>query len=140
MGGALSKPVRDSTSARKRGVQIEVPYRTRATGDVQPFTVEGAQQALEQFATDLAPTLIKLALPGTSRSLTSVVVLSERCGRRISMPQVVKYVPARGMEGKLLHRVVRINDVLAGPKPSRNTCLRVGVKKFMSTYLDNGPS
>jgi hypothetical protein len=118
MGGALPKPVCDPTSAHKRGVQIEVPYRTHATGDLQPFTIEREQQALEQFATDLAPTLIKLALPGTNCGLTDVVVLSERCGRRISMQQVVN-MPTRRMGGKVLHRVVRINDVLAGPKPSR---------------------
>ena len=108
--GTLPRPLPDPSTARSRGVRIRVPYRTCSQGRLEPFTIEREHELTGRIATELAPTLIKLANPGRKRGLTRVSVSSERCGWRLEWRQSVSPVVARGLKGNLLRRSSRTRD------------------------------
>lgn len=81
-----SQSASDPDSRGQRGVTIYVPYRTERFSKLEAFTVEREQSALDDMASELLRTLVKLALPGP-RSLRNVFVDSQRTGRRLAWHQ-----------------------------------------------------
>jgi hypothetical protein len=61
--GTLQEPEPEPHSKRLPGIEIVVPYRTRKGKGLELFDIAREKQALESFATDLTPTLMKLAQP-----------------------------------------------------------------------------
>ena len=108
--GALPRPRPDPSSAGSRGVRITVPYRTQPQGKLEPFTIERERALIDCIATELAPTLIKLANSRGRHSITNVRVTSKRCGRQLVWSQSVKQMVARGLKGTLLRRRIRTDD------------------------------
>ena len=91
--GALPKPLRERYSQGRPGIHIEVPYRIRSEGDLEAFDAQKEALALDQFSRDIMPMLVKLADPGSSKSLQEVIVASRRCNRRLVWKQSVSEVP-----------------------------------------------
>ena len=90
--GTLPKPWPEPDSKRKPGVEIQVPYRTVADGNLRPFGLEEEKIALDQFSQSLIPTLIKLVVPDSPKQLKRLVVKSERHDRRITWTQSAKKI------------------------------------------------
>ncbi|HEX6040550.1 DUF3883 domain-containing protein [Longimicrobium sp.] len=104
-------PVLPDPSSRGRpGVLIEVPYRTARDGLLQPFGADEERAAMDALAAELAPTLLKLARPGKRRSLETIVVRSERLGRRLAWKQSVEPLRNRVRGIQVLKRTIRLTD------------------------------
>ncbi|MGH9100945.1 MAG: hypothetical protein ACRDV8_12050, partial [Acidimicrobiales bacterium] len=103
--GALDGPLSDGASAGTPGVVITVPYRRVAEAPLQAFDEAYERQALKTIASDLAPTLVKLAQPGAGKNLRSVTVRSERLDQEVRWRQTARAVP--GFAG-LVRRSIRV--------------------------------
>ena len=118
--GAPLQPIPETESRKFRGIHIEVPFRTASRGGLNPFDLRREEQALSSFSDNLVPTLIKLARPGSSKSLHELVVASERCNRRLRLVQSITTLPNSARNVTTLRRVVRVFDgPLEGPGSSR---------------------
>lgn len=87
--GTLQEPKPEPYSKHLPGIEIVVPYRTRKRKELEPFDIAHELQALESFATDLAPMLMKLAQPQAEKSLRQVEISSIRCDRSLVLKQTV---------------------------------------------------
>lgn len=87
--GTLQDPKPEPHSKGSKGIEIIVPYRTRKRKGFDPFDVEHEHQALESFATDLTPLLMKLAQPRAPKSLCQLEISSKRCNRSLVLKQTV---------------------------------------------------
>lgn len=108
--GTPEQPQTDPASLGRRGLRIEVPYRTSKLDGLSPFTAESEKAALARLVEELTPTLIKLAEPGAAKSLREVVISSVRCQRKIQWTQHVRKekVAQRGIS--VLRRSIRVAD------------------------------
>ncbi len=77
----------DPISAGAAGVRVQVPYRTRPLRKLQAFTPEREAHAIDEIASVLFPTLVKLALEGKRCGIRSLTVISERTGRELHWRQ-----------------------------------------------------
>lgn len=109
--GALPEPLRERYSRGRPGIHIEVPYRIRSEGDIEAFDAQKEALALDQFSIDVMPMLIKLANPGSSKSLQEVIVSSKRCGRRLVWKQSVSGIPSSSTQKfKIFNRTATMRD------------------------------
>ena len=107
--GALETPQRDLTTDGMQGVRIHVPYRVEPSADLNAFTEDFEVTVLDEFATHISPSLLKLAHPSNGKNLRSVTVSSARAGREIVWKQKVRQLPSnRGT--RLLKRRITMND------------------------------
>ena len=112
--GALEQPLPDPGTVGTRGVVITVPYRHVAAASLQVFDEDYERQALKTIAAELAPTLIKLAQPGSGKNLRLVTVRSERLGQQLRWRQTARTDPAVPGLVKRTVRVKRIGDSVDG--------------------------
>jgi len=102
----------------RKGILIQVPYRTVALRQFTPFTPEREAADLEEIERVLFPTLVKLALPGRRRGIHSLTISSDRHDRRISWNQTAETARST-IEGVGVVR--RIGKMLArGPAKARS--------------------
>jgi hypothetical protein len=108
--GAYLDPDLDPETRGRPGVEIWVPYRSKAASGLPAFDRAREAAALGGLARGLAPTLAKLAVPGAARSLEAVLVRSERFDRTLEWRQHAERVKCgvRGVEAR--QRVVRLMD------------------------------
>ena len=106
--GTSLKPQPEPNSKRKRGVEIQVPYRTVAEGNLVPFGLEQEKIAFDQFAQSLIPTLIKLVVPDSSRQLKRLVVKSERHNQRIRWTQSAEKIDCSARYVTAIERTLRV--------------------------------
>ena len=106
--GTLPKPLPEPNSKRKRGVEIEVPYRTVAEGNLVPFGLEEEKIAFGQFAQSLIPTLIKLVVPDSRNQLRRLLVSSERHDQRIRWTQSAVKVDCSARYVTAIERTLRV--------------------------------
>ena len=106
--GTLPKPLPEPNSKRKRGVEIEVPYRTVAEGNLVPFGLEEEKIAFGQFAQSLIPTLIKLVVPDSPNQLRRLLVSSERHDQRIRWTQSAEKVDCSARYVTAIERTLRV--------------------------------
>jgi len=112
--GSPPRPLADPTSRNRSGVLIDVPFRDRPTGRLGPFTVEREREMLDTLLDNLQHTVVKLAQPGSRRNLTTVVVTSERCDRRIAWTQAAERVTVHQSGVTAVQRTVRVQDSASG--------------------------
>ena len=93
--GAFPGPVPDPDSVGTRGVRLRVPYRPEAADRLQAFDLERERQVLADIAAGLAPALLKLAVPGSDRSVRHVAVESERLESGLEWRQTARVLPGR---------------------------------------------
>lgn len=105
--GALRTPRRDEATEGRPGVTLRVKYRQQPADGLPAFDEEQERQALTEIARELSPTLIKLADPGSSRSINTVAVRSQRTGADLGWRQRVR-AATRG--GRGIRRAVRITQ------------------------------
>ena len=118
--GVPPQPFPETESRQFRGIHIEVPFRTASRGGLEPFDLRKEEQALSSFSDNLIPILVKLARPGSSKSLQELVVTSERCNRRIRWVQSATTLPSSARNVTALRRVVSVFDgPLEGPGSRR---------------------
>lgn len=109
--GTLPKPLRERYSRGRPGIHIEVPYRIRSEGHFEAFSAQKEGMALDQFSRDVMLILVKLADPGSSKSLEEVVVYSKRCGRRLVWKQSVSDITSSSTQKfKILRRTATMRD------------------------------
>jgi hypothetical protein len=106
--GTLNGP--DAATRGRQGVSIDVPYRVDRFEKLEPFTVEREQVALDMMATEIPSTLVKLALPGGSRSLNNLNIDATRSNRRIIWRQDAEPYPCRTQGIAGIRRRVRLSD------------------------------
>ena len=106
--GTLPKPRPEPDSKRKRGVEIQVPYRAVAEGNLVPFGLEQEKTALSQFAQSLIPTLIKLVVPDSPKQLKRLVVKSERHDQRIRWTQSAEKIDCSARYVTAIERTLRV--------------------------------
>jgi hypothetical protein len=104
--------VPDQLSRGRPGVSIDVPYRTDQFGKLEPFTLEREQAALDQMATEIPHTLVKLVVASQKRSLNQLAISAERLKRRISWRQEAQTVRCRTKGVTGLRRDVRLRHLL----------------------------
>ena len=92
--GVLKAPAEDRTTAGKRGVRIEVPYRLQPADGLDGFSMDAEAAVLDEFAEQISSLLLKLAHPGPRMGLRSVSVSSERTSRQIRWTQRIRQVPS----------------------------------------------
>jgi hypothetical protein len=85
----------DPASAETVGVRIQVPYRTRPLRKLQAFTPEREARAMDEIASVLFPTVVKLALDGKRRGIRTLTVASDRTGRELSWRQHAERLKSR---------------------------------------------
>lgn len=107
-GGTTLKPLPEPDSKRKRGVEIQVPYRTVANGNLVPFGMEKEKIVVDQFAQSLIPTLIKLVVPDSPKQLERLVVKSERHDQRIRWTQSAKKIDCSARYVTAIERTLRV--------------------------------
>ncbi len=107
--GTLQDPKPEPHSKSLRGIEIVVPYRTRKRKGFDLFDVEHEHQALESFATDLTPLLMKLAQPKAPKSLCQLEISSVRCNRSLVLKQTVK-VKSRQKGITAVRRAIHLAD------------------------------
>jgi Domain of unknown function (DUF3883) len=103
--GVLGRLLSDPETIGQRGVVLRVPYRSNGNGLLQHFGIDAERDAFLSFAEELAPTLVKLTLPGKDRGLRKVVVRSRRLGAELAWSQSSRF--RNGRAGRL-DRSVRI--------------------------------
>ncbi|HEX8264580.1 MAG TPA: DUF3883 domain-containing protein [Pyrinomonadaceae bacterium] len=108
--GALPKPIVETSSKRKKGVQIKVPYRTLKRGRLEAFSFEREEEALSKLGSELTHVLIKLAHPDAKKSLKQVLVTSKRCNRQFKWKQSVERIPSKIPGIIALQRKIRMFD------------------------------
>lgn len=108
--GSPPRPLADPTSRGRAGISIHVPFRERRVGRLEPFTVEREGEMLEGLLDHLQYTVVKLAQAGSRRNLATVMVTSERCGRRIAWTQTARRVAVRTSGVTAVERTVRVQD------------------------------
>ena len=118
--GTLPTPDADPASRSSRGIEIRVRYRTVNDRLLQAFDSTRESQALERFALELSDILIKLAQPGSRRSLTQVVVTSARLRRRIVWTQSATSFSTRVRDVVGVRRRVRRYDFGGNTGPARS--------------------
>jgi hypothetical protein len=99
----VSDRLPDSQTQGQRGVEIEVPYRTAPFGKLLAFDTAREREALDVFATQLGPMLIKLAQP-RGRSLESLTVSSTRHDTLLHWRQTAKDVRTLNNGVRVIHR------------------------------------
>ena len=112
--GALKYPRVDSTTAGRRGIRINVPYRTASSDTLNAFTVDTESNVLDDFSGEISLSLLKLAHHGTRKSLRRVIVTSVRKDRRIVWKQNIKQLTSTARGVNLLVRRVIMNDSIVG--------------------------
>lgn len=108
--GTLPHPVPDETSVGRPGVVITVPYRIGRHGKLEPFGPEQEERALDNLSSQLSYILIKLAHPGSHKSLREVLISSERHGRSLSWRQSVSALPSGERGLKVVRRKIQLDD------------------------------
>ena len=118
--GTLPKPRPEPDSKRKPGVEIQVPYRTVADGNLRPFGLDEEKSALGQFSQSLIPTLIKLVVPDSRKQLKRLVVKSDRHNRRITWTQSAKKIDCSTRYVTGIERTLKVGRSLLVPGQVRN--------------------
>lgn len=77
----------DPPSKGRKGILIQVPFRTEKLRRFEPFSIERERKALDDIQDVLFPTLVKLALTGRRTGVRSLTITSERLGRRLVWKQ-----------------------------------------------------
>lgn len=108
--GTMVKPLHDEASSNSKGAHVYVPYRTEMKHMLESYDADREAHDLDVLSEQLAPTLLKLADPGASRSLREVAVSSVRCKRVLTWEQKVKLVRRHRLRGPLLHRTIVLRD------------------------------
>jgi hypothetical protein len=103
--GSLRSRIPDEPSGSSPGVALTVPYRTTDDGDLRIFDERREHDALSDMAAALAPTLVKLAKPGSTKGISAVTVTSTRLNHRLTWVQSVRTLKERGSP---LLRTVRL--------------------------------
>ena len=105
--GAPPAPLPHPDSRGQPGVSLVVPYRQADDGRMRAFDRQHEVEALGTIAAELAPTVIKLAHPGSGKNLRAVVLRSARLGRELRWRQSAradKLVPG------LIRRTARLDE------------------------------
>ncbi|MCG8621140.1 MAG: hypothetical protein MJE68_03925, partial [Proteobacteria bacterium] len=116
--GTPKQPCADPTTAGTQGVRIHVPYRTEPVDKLSEFTTSGESEVLDEFASTVSPSLLKLAHYGTKKSLERVTVSSERHNRQIVWKQKVRQRPSPERGITLLARRITMVDTKPGTTES----------------------
>lgn len=114
--GAPPQPIPNPGSKRAVGVRIEVPYRTRPSDKLEPFTKEREAQAFDEVFAELSPTLVKLAQPGGRKDLRALTITSQRLGFTVRWRQSVKEERTRLSGYRILRRVATLEET----RPAEN--------------------
>jgi hypothetical protein len=108
--GSLRQPIPDPSSNKTPGIEIFVPYRTKKTSRLNPFTPEVESKAFDKFTESISPALLKLAEVNTRKSLQEMVVSSSRHDRTIEWKQTVRSLSSPTPGVILLSRRVQMTD------------------------------
>jgi hypothetical protein len=106
----LPRPIPDPSSDKTPGIEIFVPYRTKKTNRLNPFTPEVEAKAFDQFTESISPALLKLAEANRRKSLREMVVSSSRHDRTIEWKQTVRSLNSPTPGVTLLSRRVQMID------------------------------
>jgi hypothetical protein len=98
----------DSATKGRKGVLIQVPYRSIPLRKFVPFTAVREAGDLAEIERVLFPTLVKLALPGRTPGIRALSVNSERLGRQLEWRQEVKTERSRIPGIAMLRRTGRL--------------------------------
>jgi len=98
----------DPATKGRKGVLIQVPYRSTPLRKFAPFTTIREAGDLAEIERVLFPTLVKLALPGRSSGVRALTVNSERVGRRLEWRQDAKTERVRVPGIAMLRRTGRL--------------------------------
>lgn len=107
--GAPRQAIPDESSSL-RGVHIFVPYRTVRNGLLEPYGIEREAHDLDIVCDQLAPTLMKLAQPGSSQGIRTVTVRSVRNARCLVWNQKVKIQGRHGLGGPIVRREIDVRN------------------------------
>jgi len=80
----------DPARKDRKGILIQVPYRTAPLRRFSPFTPQREATDLEEIQRVLFPTLVKLALPGRRGGIRALTISSERLDRRLNWSQTAE--------------------------------------------------
>jgi Domain of unknown function (DUF3883) len=108
--GALREPRLDPASASVPGAHVFVPYRQEQDGQLEAYGPTREAQDVALLADHLAATLVKLAQPGSQRSLRTVTVSSAREDRVLIWRQNVKLLRRHRLRGPVLERTIQLRD------------------------------
>lgn len=85
----------DPDTKGRKGILIQVPYRTSATRTLSAFTVEREHAAMDQIEHALLPTLVKLANPGKGPGINALTIVSDRTGRELRWRQTARTLTSK---------------------------------------------
>ena len=80
----------DPATKGRKGILIQVPYRSIALRKFEPFASAREASDLAEIERVVFPTLVKLALTGRSSGVRALTVDLERLGRRLEWQQFAK--------------------------------------------------
>jgi hypothetical protein len=118
--GTYAEPHPDPASAGRPGARIFVPFRPSDHGLLEAYGSARQERDLDRLAKGLAPTLLKLAQPGASRSLNSVTVTSAMFGRALFWRQRARRLRRHSVGGIEIERTIGLRDNGASPNAPRS--------------------
>jgi hypothetical protein len=115
--GALRTPRIDPASVSLPGAHVFVPYRQEQDGQLEAYGPTREAQDVVLLADHLAPTLVKLAQPGSRPSLRKVTVSSARQDRVLVWRQKVRFIRRHRLRGPVLERTIELRDGAVSAEP-----------------------
>ena len=115
--GAPRAPRDDPASVSVPGAHVFVPYRQEQDGQLEAYGPGREAQDFQLLADQLAATLVKLAQPGSQRSLRMVTVSSAREDRVLVWRQKVRFLRRHRLRGPILERTIELRDGAASAEP-----------------------
>lgn len=117
--GTYPEPISDPASAGRPGAHLFVPFRASSNGLLEEYGTARQERDLDRLAADLAPTLLKLAQPGATRSLNTVTVKSATFDRALIWRQKARRLRRHRAGGVVIERTIDLSDGSASRDASR---------------------
>ncbi|MDA0179936.1 DUF3883 domain-containing protein [Solirubrobacter phytolaccae] len=108
--GAWPSPRTDPSSRGVPGAHVFVPWRIAQVGKLEAYSPEREERDIVALASELAPTVMKLAAPSGPRSLRAVTVASARLERTLQWEQRVRMLGRHRAGGVTLERSITRSD------------------------------
>jgi len=127
----------DAATKGRKGILIQVPFRTAQLRRFEPFTPEVEDRALTDIQRMLFPTLVKLALTGKRQGVRSLSITSDRTSRRLKWRQSVEAEKCRVPGIACVRRKGRLQEEGVGKKRSHRDYVELEFSRLVEVPAEH---
>ena len=129
--GAYGKPKKDSSFKNKKGIKIEVPYRTHEDKDLKIFDINEEKRLYDIIKERLPMIMIKLPTNLNNKILERVEIVFERLGVKLTCSlKIEKNLNVRSKRLKSFIRTLNISSLPINNSENNN------IKSFRKRYRE----